>query len=594
MKDIGKLYKSHLRQLASNRNEDVPSDPLLYVSIACPPASYDANIEPAKDDLLFSDPKQIVSMLERLFEQTYGALEVPEGFSMRTAVAKPATSTATGFDLLMARKPSKTRSPEDLDVTRVTSDLGTLQNTARQTSPSPQNFRPSPSKQLSPSRSPERCGPPVPRRSGASGTRATPDDREPALRIRSPQIQNDSRENGGKGALETWVQRSMSSDRESLSSPYEPMGGKVDGLFSKVGLDDSETESLRRSFDLEYRANRNTPGFIPGGSLQKPFVSPWRGNGTVEPQPSVVASPQPMQHSSTAIGPCSTPTPRQAQPVFQDGYPTPASTMDTDDGSSSEMPFSSLRTLTPEVAAAMDFEYRKKAAIEARKAELQRRLNDSAPRLNLREDDNNLSTTKSTNSPHENRYRAAKASLGTNRFSDTTPASTQDTYIETEYQNSRPVSETALGIPDSDPRGYAILHASSIPQGDIVKGSESYKIRRKMTSKLPFERIQPGTGVWDLQAHIELKDGIEEIRDTITSTADVDPNTNSNAASSQQVFEDDKTNAFEPIPDIDILREWEARIVDLICNDRSAEEDVAPVREVLELDLGKRLQEHIR
>jgi DNA mismatch repair ATPase MutL len=46
--------------------------PFLQLDISCPRAAYDINVEPSKDDVLFADPKTILTIAARFFQSVYG------------------------------------------------------------------------------------------------------------------------------------------------------------------------------------------------------------------------------------------------------------------------------------------------------------------------------------------------------------------------------------------------------------------------------------------------------------------------------------------------------------------------------------------
>jgi hypothetical protein len=110
VKDIIKLYKTFYRA-ASGNHDRTPSivNPFLCMQIQCPPKSYDVNIEPAKDDVLFSEPSKIMMLAEKLFRNYYG--QPNSGIHDRS---RPPAKDPTGmtledsFDLLLARKTSGT------------------------------------------------------------------------------------------------------------------------------------------------------------------------------------------------------------------------------------------------------------------------------------------------------------------------------------------------------------------------------------------------------------------------------------------------------------------------------------------------------
>lgn len=75
------------------------------MNLICPPRSYDANVEPAKDDVLFTDSPGVLEMAEAFFKRYYGGLQVQ---SKPTINSKPTTLGPRNFDLLLARKPLQT------------------------------------------------------------------------------------------------------------------------------------------------------------------------------------------------------------------------------------------------------------------------------------------------------------------------------------------------------------------------------------------------------------------------------------------------------------------------------------------------------
>ncbi|KFY35750.1 hypothetical protein V494_05593 [Pseudogymnoascus sp. VKM F-4513 (FW-928)] len=71
LKRVMSSYKQHIRAFASKTSRESPKDPFIYLRITCPIGSYDPNIEPAKDDVLFEDEYAILSATEKLFTSTY-------------------------------------------------------------------------------------------------------------------------------------------------------------------------------------------------------------------------------------------------------------------------------------------------------------------------------------------------------------------------------------------------------------------------------------------------------------------------------------------------------------------------------------------
>lgn len=102
LKLITGFYKAYLRSSCGMDGADKISDPFICMNIICPNGSYDANIEPAKDDVLFTDASLVLAIVEAFFKSVYGELQ-------STSKVLPASKTSTprlqGFDALLARKP---------------------------------------------------------------------------------------------------------------------------------------------------------------------------------------------------------------------------------------------------------------------------------------------------------------------------------------------------------------------------------------------------------------------------------------------------------------------------------------------------------
>lgn len=117
MKELSKTYKQFLRKgLAAEEPSPTLTKPFLIVRITCPSDSYDVNVEPAKDEVLFYDPTLVRSLFERLMEKIYGSLDGENAAksSHRTPV-KPGASSTSSFDILLARRPDATKQFQDED-----------------------------------------------------------------------------------------------------------------------------------------------------------------------------------------------------------------------------------------------------------------------------------------------------------------------------------------------------------------------------------------------------------------------------------------------------------------------------------------------
>ena len=100
LKQIISSYKSHLRSAAANEDSARIVDPFLCLNITCPPGSYDANVEPAKDDVLFINSELLLDIVEQWFNKIYGEVQLTP--------SKPPTKDRSilkphGIELLLAR-----------------------------------------------------------------------------------------------------------------------------------------------------------------------------------------------------------------------------------------------------------------------------------------------------------------------------------------------------------------------------------------------------------------------------------------------------------------------------------------------------------
>lgn len=116
-KKIIGLYKSYLGSGTLIESSNKPKDPFLCMQISCPPASYDVNVEPAKDDVLFTNVAFVLAMLEKFFKDIYGDVNTKP---LQNAALLPSHAKPRGFEVFLARKreppasaPNKTSPPLD-------------------------------------------------------------------------------------------------------------------------------------------------------------------------------------------------------------------------------------------------------------------------------------------------------------------------------------------------------------------------------------------------------------------------------------------------------------------------------------------------
>ncbi|KAI0486312.1 hypothetical protein F4859DRAFT_528097 [Xylaria cf. heliscus] len=97
-KRLLKIYLGHLKSSTLVRDTN---DSFIGLNISCPPGSYDANIEPAKDNVVFSDEQIILEAFRRLCNDTYKPTAVDQRGTLSTPIDQTggiATVVALGQD----------------------------------------------------------------------------------------------------------------------------------------------------------------------------------------------------------------------------------------------------------------------------------------------------------------------------------------------------------------------------------------------------------------------------------------------------------------------------------------------------------------
>ncbi|KAL1302205.1 hypothetical protein AAFC00_002633 [Neodothiora populina] len=99
-KKIVKTFKEHLKETCQEL--EVAKDPFIYMNITCPEGSYDPNVEPSKDDVLFADPDIVLAVVRKFFQSILTTTEEP-----RRQPEEPSTiqqSAEVGCELQLAAK----------------------------------------------------------------------------------------------------------------------------------------------------------------------------------------------------------------------------------------------------------------------------------------------------------------------------------------------------------------------------------------------------------------------------------------------------------------------------------------------------------
>ncbi|KAL3424873.1 DNA mismatch repair protein mutL [Phlyctema vagabunda] len=101
IKKIVTLLKKYLRASLGNTASDKIKNPFFRLSITCAKSSYDPNVEPAKDDVIFENEDMLIESVEELFKEVYGdCVPIPSN----TPAPRVTSEKLDNFELLLNRK----------------------------------------------------------------------------------------------------------------------------------------------------------------------------------------------------------------------------------------------------------------------------------------------------------------------------------------------------------------------------------------------------------------------------------------------------------------------------------------------------------
>ena len=101
LKHIISLYKSYIVGGNLVGKVEKLKDPFICMNIICPPGTYDPNVEPAKDDVLFTNADFVTKLTEDFFRNVYGDLRTQPSESVPPQNLR---ARSGDFDVLLARK----------------------------------------------------------------------------------------------------------------------------------------------------------------------------------------------------------------------------------------------------------------------------------------------------------------------------------------------------------------------------------------------------------------------------------------------------------------------------------------------------------
>jgi DNA mismatch repair protein MutL len=95
------MFKRYMKESLSRSLEKAKS-PFLRLNITCPVGSYDPNVEPGKNDVIFGNESIILKAIESLFREVYGEPKVVSSLPPPRSLK----GKLDNFDLLLARNPA--------------------------------------------------------------------------------------------------------------------------------------------------------------------------------------------------------------------------------------------------------------------------------------------------------------------------------------------------------------------------------------------------------------------------------------------------------------------------------------------------------
>lgn len=567
MKKIVSVFKCYLKGPLSESSENLKS-PFLRLNIKCPESSYDPNVEPAKDDVLFGDESLVLESIEGLFKALYGDRKAT---SPEPTLEGDAEVTQNNFNLLLARKiPANV--PTATEVTTM------------------------------------REGDPIRQFPREITYAATPAPSDIMLLTSEEQlsVQDDDSENTPpKGTKRRWgsnVSKDYAEEEEGTSTPKKRIGGwgpSVSSTVTSTKSNDGLNPWLIAKMNAPVRANSDE------SSVQRPENATRFGH-TLLPTPEHSSSPTPQALERRALPqeqkrprqtfraeklqaismpaswgpskkhatknnaerngqsftetddglfvgddsetyrcrtgfvsarhapepddslPIATPKPRKPRGLHMPFVPpskaaeTPASLDNLRQtailGGYAPQISSRSTTLPPEpdeeLAWAMDYENRKDNMIRRRRSELRAQR----PAAELETQVLEASSTPQS-SPHKNRYKAAIATL-------------EGSTLDAAQENISPApakERFKTSLPDTDPRAYLMRRQKSMA-AQVSKPGGCGKMTRAKSTRLPLETISDEAQLHNLL--FRLPTGLSRIIRLATALAKEDAYINRGTAHS--------------------------------------------------------------
>ena len=103
MRQVNKIYKEFLQNLVQ-AEAPLPRKIYLYLRLSCPNGTYDVNIEPAKDEVMFEDPQIVLQLFETICKRVYGESSTSKKQEHMNKKEVNHNLDHRNFDLLLAKK----------------------------------------------------------------------------------------------------------------------------------------------------------------------------------------------------------------------------------------------------------------------------------------------------------------------------------------------------------------------------------------------------------------------------------------------------------------------------------------------------------
>ncbi|OJJ98272.1 hypothetical protein ASPACDRAFT_11607, partial [Aspergillus aculeatus ATCC 16872] len=486
--DIAKLFKSYIKYAASYwQGQSNVTDPFLCLHIRCQEATYDVNIEPAKDDVLLEDPQELLSAVEDLLRGIYGGQTESTEQPRSLQKGKAPVRESNGFDLLLARK-DPTEATQSTTTSSHPPGFMSAHSMPKATPPSTDASHTSDLNNIRRKRL-EALNPwsftKLNVLSGSSRTSSHTQSTYEAIGDNFAESRRNSLESRPAHSPESLLPSPSASSTSTLAiSPSRAQISPIRLQASRSPPEHNTHESVKRAMrdrDRERYGNGSLDTWF--GKTTQVAMSRLEASGQPREEPEEPSlanlAAQRFEASNTTFQEPQNSaddvpdSPTAATAMSQVLDRSPSATEDTEiQGNHRGLPVlerwsSRLHQLSRdsqnELEKALDFERRKRDAIQERRKQLQ-----------------SSQATSTARSPHLNRYLNARAALSSN------PAIGHPHDMVELEQTNRPV------LSPHDPRSYLIRYRAQNATSDGTS-----KPKRISTNKLPFENIPEEHALFD-------------------------------------------------------------------------------------------------